>query len=364
VRTALGIADEGYVLRVIANMGARDLSSGFRLLHNASDSGVDMRQLGRQVVSGLRDAMLIKSGCTDIIEGGAEWLDELRGAVADVPLERLAFAARRFAEITAREAAQPLLSLELAFVDSVLGATGQAAMGVAVPVSGAGKKAGEQPSQSQTRGGRSSSKAHAQPAAGHIPHPVTPPSSPEAAGRTEVASQGASTADEAIEPSVATPDHPAVAGPAPGDVLRIVSEADVSSADELEEAQTESEPLVEGELGRIRASWKEYVKSLRGLGSTGNLDAILRSACEPIALDDDVLVLRFLHEFHKSKIEDPKYRHVVEERLEGFYGRPFTVSCVLEASPNDAPDAPAAPVKRVSMVDAALGMGARLKNPR
>ena len=51
------------------------------------------------------------------------------------------------------------------------------------------------------------------------------------------------------------------------------------------------------------------VDALRGVGSKGSLDAVLRSASEPVALEGDTLVIGFFHEFHKNWIDNPKYRH-------------------------------------------------------
>jgi len=88
-----------------------------------------------------------------------------------------------------------------------------------------------------------------------------------------------------------------------------------------------------GEAGQgfeyLRGRWREFVHSLKGEGSTGTLDAFLRSACEPIALEDETLVLGFYYSFHKEKIEDPKYRYLVERKLEEVFGRPYKIKCVL-----------------------------------
>ncbi len=79
----------------------------------------------------------------------------------------------------------------------------------------------------------------------------------------------------------------------------------------------------------MRSHWREFIRSLRGEGSSGNLDAFLRSACDPIKLLDDTLVLGFRYPFHKEKIEDGKYRHLVEKKLKEVFGQPYKVQCVL-----------------------------------
>lgn len=355
VRATLGIGDEAFVLKLIASLVARDLAGGLRVLHAMSDQGADIRNFGRQVVAALRDVMLVQSGCEDIVDGGAERVRELRQAAAGASTMSMATAARRFSEMTARDVSQPLLALELAYVDCVVGREDESA--------GTPRRAeAESPKRTEPRPARASEPARGQshPRSQGRPAPARTVEPPTVALSAEV---------QALPPVSHDADSPVTGGAAPaGDVVDAsarTSGAPPLAQPEPGESQPDAAPpeQVVGELGRVRASWKEYVDSLRGLGSTGNLDAFLRSACEPVSLEDDVLVLRFAYEFHKSKVEDPKYRHVVEERLQEFFGRPFRVSCVLDdsadasaAAPQSLP-APAARPER--LVDAALRLGAR-----
>jgi DNA polymerase-3 subunit gamma/tau len=356
VRAALGIGDEAFVLRLVASFVARDLSGGLRVLHKVSDEGIDIRNFGRQVVSTLRDVMLVQSGCDDIVDGGAERLQELRAVAQETTTADVARAARRFSEIAARDAFMPLLALELAYVDSVIADSGEqkkdARQEVGAPAT---KRAGEpmralEPGHAHTHPktqGRAASQRTGHPAALSPSQLVSPvvADAIQAAGAGHDANETASESTAGVAPAATEAARTA----------QSLEDGD-HSAPQAEEAPAELEL---GELGRVRSTWKEYVDSLRGLGSAGNLDAFLRSACEPVSLEDDVLVLRFAYEFHKSKIEDPKYCHVVEERLQEFYGRPFKVSCVLE-TPAGAPVSPA-PARREGLVDAAVRMGARPK---
>ena len=110
-------------------------------------------------------------------------------------------------------------------------------------------------------------------------------------------------------------------------------------------------------IEQIRQRWNDFINACRGAGSAGTLDALLRKACEAVALEGDTLVLGFYHDFHRSKIEDPKYRHLVEDKLRDVFGAPYHVRCILtpkdkEAKPQQRPHSP--------VVNAALEMGARI----
>ena len=93
------------------------------------------------------------------------------------------------------------------------------------------------------------------------------------------------------------------------------------------------------------------VSATKGMGSKGNLDALLRSACEPVALEGETLVLGFYYEFHKEKIEDPKYRHMVEAKVSEVFGQSYKIRCVLTERKART---------RGHLVEAALQMGAKI----
>ena len=111
------------------------------------------------------------------------------------------------------------------------------------------------------------------------------------------------------------------------------------------------------DIDYLRGRWREFIKSLRGEGSSGNLDAFLRSACDPLALEDDTVVLGFYYSFHKEKIEDTKYRHLVEKKLKEVFGRPYKIRCVMVDSKREIPSQ----IRTQNpVVKAALEMGAKI----
>jgi hypothetical protein len=87
------------------------------------------------------------------------------------------------------------------------------------------------------------------------------------------------------------------------------------------------------------------------------LDAFLRSACDPVALEDDTLVLGFYYSFHKEKIEDAKYRHLVEKKLKDIFGRPYKIRCILVDYKKEVPSQERT---QNPVIKAALEMGARI----
>jgi hypothetical protein len=81
------------------------------------------------------------------------------------------------------------------------------------------------------------------------------------------------------------------------------------------------------DLDTLRSRWKEIVDGLRGAGSSGNLDAFLRSVSVPIAIEGNTLVIGFYHDFHMKKVEDIKYRRLVEMNFAKTLGRHYEIRC-------------------------------------
>jgi DNA polymerase-3 subunit gamma/tau len=142
------------------------------------------------------------------------------------------------------------------------------------------------------------------------------------------------------------------------EITESVEEAEVTMTLDPNRVETEvPREEVSQDIDYLRSRWREFIQSLRGEGSSGNLDAFLRSACNPVALEDDTLVLGFYYSFHKEKIEDAKYRHLVEKKLQKIFGRPYKIRCILVDSKRENP-----PPTRTQnpVIKAALEMGARI----
>lgn len=141
---------------------------------------------------------------------------------------------------------------------------------------------------------------------------------------------------------------------APSQVFtKAYQETESSAANEAETSKTKHPQ----DINYVRGRWKEFIQSLRGEGSNGNLDAFLRSACEPTTLEDDTLTLGFYYSFHKEKIEDPKYRHLVERKLKEVFGQPYKLKCILVNPKRRMP-----PQTQSPLIKAALEMGAEISD--
>jgi DNA polymerase-3 subunit gamma/tau len=265
VQEMIGISGDLRIRELARHIVKKDITAGLKTINSVSSDGLDLRQFNRELVDYLRDLLLVKSGSEEVIDVTSDDLIEIKELAASASLDYLLSAVKRFGEIDLRLDNYSPLPLELAIVDSIL-ATGDRQL--------------VQPKQSESQ-------------------------EPAAASR----------------PAKSTKPAPKVKAQAPAES----AETEAAPSEIAENPEVTSSPEIES----LRGRWKDFVNAMRGEGSKGNLDAFLRSSCEPLTIEDNTLTLGFYHQFHKEYIEDPKYKHLVEKKLREVFGHSYQVRCVL-----------------------------------
>lgn len=310
VREMLGVTGDVRVKELTKQVLNCDTAASLQTVTSVSRDGLDLRQFNRELVQYLRELLLVKSGSEETVDVTAEDLIDMKKLIASVTPERLLKIVRIFNDADLRLDSYSALPLELAVVESAI----------------------------------SEEKASVT----HAVKPVEPPKSVEASARP-VSREMPKTA---VMPSVKSD---AAVSP----VKPTGSESVVEQVELVGQVKTPADGNLNIDYLKLR--WKDFVESLRGVGSSGNMDAFLRNACEPIEIEGDTITLAFFYDFHKAKIEDPKYRFLVEKKLAEVFGQPYQVKCVLrekakKESSNSGGDN--------YMAKAAMKMGARVVNKR
>ena len=267
VQKMLGISGDLRIRELARHIVNKDITDGLKTINSVRNDGLDLRQFNRELVDYLRGLLLVKSGSEEVLDVTSDDLTEIKELSTSASLDYLLTAVKRFGEIDLRLDNYSPLPLELALVDCILTATG------------------DRQSVRTTQ-----------------PEPEEP-------------------VEAAIRPAKSTKPAPKAKAPAPTESAE--TEAVPSKIEEIPEMTSSPE------IDQLRSRWREFINAMRGEGSKGNLDAVLRSACEPLAIEDNTLVLGFYHEFHKAYIEDPKYKHLVEKKLREIFGQPYQIRCVL-----------------------------------
>jgi DNA polymerase-3 subunit gamma/tau len=293
VQEMLGISGDMRIRELARHIVNKDITAGLKTINSVAGDGLDLRQFNRELVDYLRELLLVKSGSEEVIDVTSDDLKEIKELATGAGLDYLLIAVKRFGEIDLRLDNYSSLPLELALVDCVL-TTG-----------------GKQPVKTNQIDPQEQAAATTRPA-------KTTRSVPEAKLK----------AKSEIRP-LAKPE------------AKAEEKTEAKSAAPAKSTETPAEPLEDGktpdvqsstEMTEIKERWKDFVNAMRGEGSKGNLDAFLRSSCEPMSIENNTLTLGFYHKFHKEYIEDPKYRHLVEKKLHEVFGRSYLVRCVLTAA--------------------------------
>jgi len=273
----LGISGDLRIRELARHIVNKDITAGLKTINSVASDGLDLRQFNRELVDYLRELLLVKSGSEEVVDVTSDDLIEIKELAAGASLDYLLVAVKRFGEIDLRLDNYSSLPLELAFVDCILATTGA-----------------KEPVKTK------------QPEP-EVPAEVTRPA--KSTRQATEAKHGVKTEAKAAAPVKS-------------------AEAKAEPAETVKTPEAPPSP----EMDDIRSRWKDFVNAMRGEGSKGNLDAFLRSSCEPLSIEDNTLTLGFYHKFHKEYIEDPKYKHLVERKLHEVFGRSYQVRCVLTAA--------------------------------
>jgi len=315
----LGISGDMRIRELARHVITRDVSSGLKVINAVAGDGLDLRQFNRELVDYLRQLLLAKSGSTETVDATADDLAEMQKIAATTTLDYLLTSVKLFSAVDLRMDSYSPLPLELALVESVLS---QNSKEKASAGDMSGNNGGWQPSRPPQA----------------APRPIR---TAEQARPASLVSKPQKAAEPSLSNSMPLPDAGSTA-PDPAEQTRL------------------SEPLKmedPGDLAYLSAHWKDFIHSMRGEGSQGNLDARLRHACEPVEIKGDNLVLGFYHEFHKNYIDNRKYLHLIEKKLKEVFGHTYTVSCVMMPQGQKSELKPAS---SNHLVEAALSMGGKI----
>jgi len=298
MRAALGIGANETVMRITEALAGGSMAEGLSAINSAVEEGTDPRQFARQMVEHLRSLLLLKleSGA---VEGhvSEEMFPVLEDQAAAFSRRQLVGAVQLFNR-AAREAKggwQPQLPLEMAFIEAVL------------PPEAGGEGNGGDASAETSRS--------LQPRRKSVPSRKT--SSASVPKSQHSSSQSArNNGPEGAEQSSGSDS--------------VHERAAAYGVDGGEEGLLTPQQVLE--------QWPHFLNALRPRDLS--LEALMRS-CEPVAVEDDVVVLSFSHKFHRSKVEEDKKRHIVEDVLSDLFNRQLHVRCVMNTDrvPGSEPEA-------------------------
>jgi DNA polymerase-3 subunit gamma/tau len=284
VRAALGTGTSETVMQVTDALARGDVAQGLSGINAAVAEGADPRQFARQMVEHLRVLLLLKlKSDVALTHVPEEMRPQLEIQAAGFASSVLVRAVRLFnqAAAEAKGGWQPQLPLEMAFIETVLQSGGEASP----PGENSAPLHGATPTKTA-----------------HPPRPTT------------------ASASRHSPPSRAKANP----GPSPSEQLSSPAQETVREPQPTYNSAAASDGALTPET--LRGRWSEFLNALRPRNLP--LEALMRS-CEPVAIEGDVVVLGFAHDFHRSRVENEQNRQDVEEALAELIGQRYRVRCVL-----------------------------------
>jgi len=383
VRSGLGLTGDARSADLARLALKGDLGEGLALIAAVRDDGLDLRQFQREVVSYLRQLLLVQAGAESALSLTKEQAKEMKKLLEGVAREALVQALRAFGQADLRGDPWSSLPLELALAECIL-ARGpeqapppspappprrQAEPPAPAPALSKENAAPPRPAPPPLRQVERSAPAPALSKEGVAPPrpaPVAPAPPPQVQAEPPAPAPASSkegvapTAPPRRTPSRRKKEEVAVGEgePAPPGEATSPIEAAVEAAPGAEQAQPPSGPP-SADLARVQARWQEIYQLTRKINFKAG--ALLNSGCAIIAVDNGAIVFGLRHEHLAEKMnsgEDGAYLQALREAVQQIIGGEYDIRCVFD--PQAATPRSATGASGGHLVQAAREMGARL----
>ena len=281
VQEMLGMVGDERARELVKHILQKDIGAGLKSISHAAEDGIDLRQMGREIVSYLRELLLLRSGVDNDSSLTTEETSELKALSGTVSLEQLVRAIKLFGGIESALDNNSTLPLELALVDACIEPIAEKPAPSAAPQN--------QPATSV--------------------HPKQKTSSVSAAAPRDNA--------PSTYHNMHHPAHP-LDNAVPSEPVKISA---------LENAGSPLEQLT--------ANWHIIVQQVPDTIRRSAAVAMLRSAgIKPIAIEDDIVVLSFKYAYHREKIEEIENKKIAAGLISQFMGKPCQIKCIYEPEEN------------------------------
>ena len=295
VQEMLGMAGDERARELVKYIAQKDMGAGLKAIGRAADDGLDLKQIDREVVSYLRELLLLKSGMDKESGLTKEEMAELKTLAGTATLEHVLRAVKLFGQIEGTLDNDSTLPLELAMVDACIEPV------IAKPAV----------------------SAEAEPARARVspPAPASAHPSPRPAANTTTP-----LVTPKPVPTASSTPHPVTARP----IAR-----PVEAAPPKEPARVTALHGAGSPLEQLKNNWALIIQQVPDAVKRSAAVAMLRSAgIKPIGIEGDTVVLSFKYPYHRDKIEEMENKKIVAGLLGQFMGRPCQIKCVYEPEEN------------------------------
>lgn len=281
VQSGLGLTGDARSSELARLVLKSDLGGGLALIASVRDDGLDLRQFQREVVSYLRQLLLVAAGADNALSLTKEQAKEMKKLLEGVSKEEVVQALRAFGQVDVRADPLSSLPLEMALAECVLA-----------------RQAAEAKAQAP------SPVVERREAA-----PVRAPVPPAPISDDRIAPRGAS-------PRKGAPVEPSAPAVVDAEEKTVASEPDVP---------------VPAEVSALQAKWQEVYQLARKINFKAG--ALLNSGCAITGIDDGTVVFGFRHEPLVERMnsgEGGAYLQALREAVQKVMGASYEVRCVYD----------------------------------
>jgi DNA polymerase-3 subunit gamma/tau len=294
VQEMLGMAGDERARELVKHILQKDVGAGLRCIGRAVEDGIDLKQIDREVVSYLRELLLLKSGLDKEGSLTSEEMNELKTLTGASSLDDILRALKLFGQLESTLDNDTSLPLELALLDACI---------QPVPEKSAPKADTE-----QMKPVKSAVSAPVQ----MVPRQAASPGNSTVAPRTINPVTGAPQSQEARPAS-----RPAETSPA------------------REPAKVSALQGAGSPLEQLKNNWGLIIQQVPDAVKRSAAVAMLRSAgIKPIEIEGDTVVLSFRYPYHREKIEEIENKKIVAGLISKFMGHPCQIKCIYEPEEN------------------------------
>ena len=324
VRSGLGLTGDARSVELARLALTGDLGGGLALIASVRDDGLDLRQFQREVVSHLRQLLLVQTGAESALSLTKEQAKEMKKLLEGVTKEALVQALRAFGQADLRGDPLSSLPLELALAECALARDAEPARRPAPVVAPPPQRQPDIPPPAP---------------ASAAEEDVSPPPRPASRRKKKRSlSAKAKRPQSAEEPRPAAEKEETAAG---------VEEAEIPVG------------LSSADLAPIQARWQDIYQLTRKINFKAG--ALLNSGCAIVGLDNGTIVFGLRHEPLAEKMnsgDGGAYLQALREAVQQVLGSEYDVRCVFD----DRASTPRAAAGSAGghLVQAARELGARL----
>jgi DNA polymerase-3 subunit gamma/tau len=304
VRELLGTSDGKNGSRIVGYIADRNARDGIQAVGDAQRSGFNLRQLNSDIVGTLRAMMLIKTGCENALDYGADEIAELTKLSEKLPMREIIRLLNIFGKLDYQLTEDNTLPLELGVVEACTEEEAPAA----------------EPKTAVKTATKPAAKAESKPVVKAEPKPVV--------------SEPVQPVKKAVENEIKPVQKTVEAAPEKTESKKAEVKPEAKPAEStVNTSQSVNEYADKYTFEGLKTNWTSILSNVSNTIKRSQAMNILRSnGVEPVSLKNGVLTLSFKYPTLKEMFENKSNIKIATDLFSSYLNSPCKIECLLAQS--------------------------------